>query len=214
MRHYADGSSYTGQWRRGKKEGEGTFTYKSGDSFSGEWVANRRHGSGTYRYADGASYDGRWVDDEHMRGTKKRGYGPEQPNGRFDATTLHRVAVQTNNELRAVISEQRTGVPLAFRRPMEKERRSLPSLQDENGRLAQYLVDQAHVRMLAKVQLLRQPSLHALAALGELTAHSGPLDGSTAPSRSPRAAALWKQAQVRTKAVQAISRGMRPQSAR
>lgn len=71
-RCYADGSSHTGLWRRGKKDGYGVMTYANGDVYDGEWAADRRHGSGTYAYADGSSFEGQWLEDDHMRGSTKR----------------------------------------------------------------------------------------------------------------------------------------------
>ena len=42
-----------GEWKAGKKEGRGTFTFADGDTYVGEWKADKMEGRGTYRYASG-----------------------------------------------------------------------------------------------------------------------------------------------------------------
>lgn len=65
-------SSYTGEWKFGKRYGEGILRYdKEGLSYyDGHWVNNRRHGFGMRRYASGNIYKGDWRDNiRHGMGT-------------------------------------------------------------------------------------------------------------------------------------------------
>lgn len=87
---YVDGSTYTGLWQRGRREGggarvtslngdvfEGDFrgdaitgsgckVYANGDKYDGEFVLGVRHGQGTYQCAavnGGSCYEGGWAAD-------------------------------------------------------------------------------------------------------------------------------------------------------
>lgn len=41
---YKDGSFYEGQWKQGKREGNGTLYYTNGDVFQGVWKDDLKHG--------------------------------------------------------------------------------------------------------------------------------------------------------------------------
>jgi hypothetical protein len=65
---------YRGQFRAGRKHGDGIKTWPSGDSYEGQFRDDRKHGRGTYRWiASGTggpeSYDGDFVAD------RRHGYG-------------------------------------------------------------------------------------------------------------------------------------------
>lgn len=62
---YPDGlGTYEGSWRAGERDGQGTMTYaRSGNSFSGTWIAGKRDGEGILTWANGTQYDGGWKDD-------------------------------------------------------------------------------------------------------------------------------------------------------
>lgn len=65
-------SSYTGEWKYGKRSGEGILRYdKEGLSYyDGHWMDNKRHGFGMRRYASGNIYKGDWRDNvRHGTGT-------------------------------------------------------------------------------------------------------------------------------------------------
>ena len=61
---FSDGSTYVGEWKNGKMNGQGTFTSKTGSTYVGEWRNNKKHGRGTYRYPDGSKVDGIWRNDK------------------------------------------------------------------------------------------------------------------------------------------------------
>lgn len=90
IRIYRGKHLYTGQWDKGRWEGEGTVLsvtpdtgglysgrylqsmshgfgvkkWPNGASYKGEWKNNRINGKGTYVWATGATYDGEWYNSE------------------------------------------------------------------------------------------------------------------------------------------------------
>jgi hypothetical protein len=57
-----DGRKYVGEFRDGKYNGEGTYTWPSGDKYVGSFRDDKFHGQGTYTYADGSKRVGEWKD--------------------------------------------------------------------------------------------------------------------------------------------------------
>ncbi len=77
---YATGHTYTGEFKKGMRDGEGfmtmpggrtlkgrfqyntifegTYTYPDGKVYTGQWEMRERNGRGTLKYADGRVYDG------------------------------------------------------------------------------------------------------------------------------------------------------------
>jgi len=69
---FASGNKYVGEFKNGKRHGQGTFTYAGGDGekYVGEFKNDKYNGQGTYTYADGDKYVGEWKDDKiHGQGT-------------------------------------------------------------------------------------------------------------------------------------------------
>ncbi len=72
----ADGSRYEGQCYKGKREGEGVYTWASGNHYEGQWMGGQRHGKGRLTYASGAVYEGEY------RAGVEHGFGSMTwPNG-------------------------------------------------------------------------------------------------------------------------------------
>ena len=62
MYEYSDGSVYDGEWRDGKRHGQGE--YEDDHSFyDGEWKDDKQHGKGTYEQKDGVTYVGDFVNN-------------------------------------------------------------------------------------------------------------------------------------------------------
>ena len=67
---HPDGSTYTGEWKDGKRHGQGTHTNAEGETYTderryrGEWKNNKRHGQGTLTLADGTKRTGEWKDNK------------------------------------------------------------------------------------------------------------------------------------------------------
>ena len=49
---------YVGEYKYGKRHGQGTLTYANGYKYIGEFRDGKRHGQGTYTFADGSKYVG------------------------------------------------------------------------------------------------------------------------------------------------------------
>jgi len=59
---YRTGAKYVGQWKDGDQDGQGTFTWPSGDKYVGEWKDGAQHGTGAFIKADGTVKEGLWKD--------------------------------------------------------------------------------------------------------------------------------------------------------
>ena len=57
---YADGSKYSGEFRKGVKNGHGMIRYADGDTYIGEWKHGQKNGQGTYTHANGRVQKGIW----------------------------------------------------------------------------------------------------------------------------------------------------------
>lgn len=67
---YIDGSEYVGQWKSGKRNGNGVFVFPNLDKFNGKWVGDKRCGQGKLVSVLMADYEGIWEDDKpHGLGT-------------------------------------------------------------------------------------------------------------------------------------------------
>ena len=60
---FANGSVYEGEWRDGKRTGQGKSTWPDGDVYEGGFKDDKRHGQGKYTYANGNVYEGGYKDD-------------------------------------------------------------------------------------------------------------------------------------------------------
>ena len=65
---YANGNKYIGEWKDGKKSGEGVMIYENGDLYDGEWQHGKKNGQGTLTLKNGnISHKGSWVDGEPVK---------------------------------------------------------------------------------------------------------------------------------------------------
>ena len=55
---FIDGAKYVGDWKDGKRNGQGTYTFPDGMKYVGEFKDSKRNGQGTYTWPDGRKYDG------------------------------------------------------------------------------------------------------------------------------------------------------------
>ena len=52
-----------GEFKDGKRHGQGTVTIPNGSKYEGEWKEDKPHGAGTITFAfDGVSFEGQWMD--------------------------------------------------------------------------------------------------------------------------------------------------------
>jgi hypothetical protein len=57
-----DGAKYVGEWRDGRRNGKGTYTFSTGDIYLGEFKDGKFDGNGTYKYKSGQRYVGEFKD--------------------------------------------------------------------------------------------------------------------------------------------------------
>ena len=67
----SDGSKYVGEWKSGKPDGQGTLTFSSGSKYVGEFKDGQFDGQGTLTSSSGNKYVGEW------KGGYKNGEGIE-----------------------------------------------------------------------------------------------------------------------------------------
>jgi hypothetical protein len=68
---WSNGDKYVGEWRDGKRTGQGTITWGpksewAGEKYVGEWSDNKRTGQGTYTWPNGDKYVGEFRDDKQI----------------------------------------------------------------------------------------------------------------------------------------------------
>ncbi|RKP00357.1 hypothetical protein CXG81DRAFT_6195, partial [Caulochytrium protostelioides] len=61
--HPEAGGTYTGMWSDGMRTGWGRMTYADGGLYEGEWWQDQRHGDGVHVLPNGNRYDGTWFND-------------------------------------------------------------------------------------------------------------------------------------------------------
>jgi len=67
---YANGDTYAGEWKDGKKHGQGIYTWADGERYEGRWVSGTKSGIGAYFWNNGDRYEGEFVDGiYHGEGT-------------------------------------------------------------------------------------------------------------------------------------------------
>ena len=59
---------YVGEWKNGKYNGQGTFTWSDGGKYVGEWKDGMRSGQGTQTYISGKKVVGVWVKNGLVKG--------------------------------------------------------------------------------------------------------------------------------------------------
>jgi hypothetical protein len=61
IKNYVEKSEYSGDTRRGKRDGYGIYKYPNGDMYQGEWLENQPHGKGKYTWAhENRTTEGMW----------------------------------------------------------------------------------------------------------------------------------------------------------
>lgn len=59
------GHTYVGGFKSSKFDGSGTYTFPDGRKYVGEWKDDKQNGLGVWTYADGATYSGEWKDGKY-----------------------------------------------------------------------------------------------------------------------------------------------------
>ena len=58
-----------GNWKDGKRHGNGTFYYANGSKYVGDWEHNLKHGEGVFTFEDGNTYMGEFERDRMVNRT-------------------------------------------------------------------------------------------------------------------------------------------------
>ncbi len=75
---YPDGSKYEGEFKDGKRHGQGIWIRPDGAKYKGEWVDDKPCGQGILIFTDGKKYEGGWKEG------KRHGQGVETlPDGKI-----------------------------------------------------------------------------------------------------------------------------------
>ena len=61
---WENGSRYVGEWKEGKKHGQGTYTWSDGKKYVGEYKDGLPNGQGTYTLPNGEKYIGEFKDNK------------------------------------------------------------------------------------------------------------------------------------------------------
>jgi hypothetical protein len=77
--HYV---SYSGQWKNGEFDGQGTVLFADDDTYTGGFKDGELHGHGVYKHSNGMVREGEFIDDSQVRGTLIR------PDHTFQGTFL------------------------------------------------------------------------------------------------------------------------------
>ena len=71
--HGKPGDRYEGEFRGGKFDGHGTYTFVNGGRYEGEFGADRPTGTGTYTTDDGEVFSGTWANGCFSQGNRQAG---------------------------------------------------------------------------------------------------------------------------------------------
>ncbi len=87
--------NYVGEYKNGKRHGQGTFTFPDGGVYVGEWKDDKRHGQGIFTWSDGSEYRGEFRNDKnHGQGTytwaSGQKYVGEFTKGKLTGGWLHK----------------------------------------------------------------------------------------------------------------------------
>jgi hypothetical protein len=63
---YFDGSTYSGEWKDGKRHGMGTLLYADGRKYVGEFADDQLHGEGVITLLDGRLIESHWDNGEQI----------------------------------------------------------------------------------------------------------------------------------------------------
>ena len=66
---WSDGKNYVGEFKDGKFNGHGKLTWSDGKKYVGEWKNGKRNGQGTQTWLDGRKYVGKYKDGKTWNGT-------------------------------------------------------------------------------------------------------------------------------------------------
>ena len=60
------GDKYDGEYKNGKREGKGTYTFSDGKKYIGSFKNGKMHGQGILTSSSGNSYEGKWEKGRYL----------------------------------------------------------------------------------------------------------------------------------------------------
>jgi hypothetical protein len=66
---YETGDNYSGLWKEGRANGQGSYTWSNGNFYKGEFLNNQPSGKGEIEWFNGDTYKGQWLNG------RQHGYG-------------------------------------------------------------------------------------------------------------------------------------------
>ena len=63
---YPDGSTYSGEWKNGRRHGKGILVYPGGRKYEGEFADDEMHGKGIITLPDGRLIETQWENGEQI----------------------------------------------------------------------------------------------------------------------------------------------------
>ncbi|GCA63667.1 hypothetical protein KIPB_011217, partial [Kipferlia bialata] len=93
---YGNGTVYTGEWKRGMRNGHGTVEYCNGTVYTGGWKEDKEYGFGTMTYENGDVCEGEWSGFVEYQGTLTKEDGKVFKGFFLDGELLHGVVRPVN----------------------------------------------------------------------------------------------------------------------
>ena len=95
---------YDGEFKAGKREGQGSMIYRSGDSYTGGWKDDMRDGRGTYSWKDGRKHIGFFKSGKaEGHGTRLRADGSVESFGQFSSGNFKEKVYDKDEALRRAV---------------------------------------------------------------------------------------------------------------
>uniref|UniRef100_A0A7S2RAH0 MORN repeat protein n=1 Tax=Mucochytrium quahogii TaxID=96639 RepID=A0A7S2RAH0_9STRA len=117
---YPSGNVYTGQMKKGKRWGQGTYKWRDGTQYTGEWVNNEQCGMGVTNFPNGNLYEGQF---EH-----------NNPCGVGKLTTMNKEVIEGT----WTCMGRSSNGPMAHECPVAKYELAVTVTDIESGRVTRY----------------------------------------------------------------------------
>jgi len=110
-------AQYQGEFKAGRKHGQGVKTWPNGDRYEGEFVEDRKEGTGTYAFGRGPwlgeRYEGRFLDDRRHGSGVYRWASGDVYSGPWERdiaigapTPMMRARIKFEEEARAAVAKE------------------------------------------------------------------------------------------------------------
>jgi hypothetical protein len=102
-----NGTNYKGDFKNGRREGQGTEFRKKKGKYTGSWKNDKKHGKGTARLPNGARYQGDWFEGKaHGAGTMTLKSGKKLTGEFRDGKYVPKRTIETGEKSKAELREE------------------------------------------------------------------------------------------------------------